>query len=705
MYTYQAKDGTVVTDIPDEVDIKTPEGVALVKARYEQIKAMGRPAGSFSAGPGPGTAPGTAAPVAPAQAPLSVPQGVAQGLKQGTAASIRGVAGGVASTLGTVVDPATAVINTILDAVGAPKEIRGQTLGSATKNLLDLIGVPQSETMAAKIVESASRGLGGAATGIGAGQAVAGMAPALGASKLGAIGQNLASGPVQQAMGEVGANVAPEIAREIGASPLVQAGVSLAGSVGGSALGNSMNLRPGAVNPMQSVVDDATRFRTQPMTSDIFQPRTFAGKTGQALAEKIPIAGTGSTRAAQQANRIEDMRDTLRRFGAYDSAQASDDVMADLLSKKELNTARWSGMKNKVIDDLSFKNIADDTGAGGPVQIAATSGQDVSRIVPMPLATKKIDDSIAFLKGLKNPSLWDTYIKELESFKGSIDGQDLRNVEIGRATIGDVFGASENDSVKRIGKKLVTGTKTEPGIYAAVNDDMGNYIKKAGSEAQYNRWKIGNNELSKMMDELDLDILKNTLEKGVDRPEVVKNMIRSKDRSVLESLNRNLNAKGREAAKTAIMQDVANKVGDSPDKFVSEIERMAKSGDPVGVFFKGDDLKVVEGLTRVLKATKRASEAALNPPTGVQAVIPLSLIGMGGGSVALEKYFGQGLPGLLGSAAVVGGIGGGARIYESPAVRNILMRLPAIKPGAKEETALFNRLFEVIKAQESKEQK
>ena len=152
------------------------------------------------------------------------------------------------------------------------------------------------------------------------------------------------------------------------------------------------------------------------------------------------------------------------------------------------------------------------------------------------------------------------------------------------------------------------------------------------------------------------------------------------------------------------MQEVGRRIGEdaSPEKFLTEMKKLRSGGDPVGVFFSGDDLKVVEGLTRVLKATTRASQAALNPPTGVQAVIPLSLIGMGGGSVALEKYFGQGLPGLLVSAALVGGSGLAARAYESPAVRNILMKLPTVKAGAKEEAALFNRLFEVIKAKEQR---
>jgi hypothetical protein len=243
-YTVKAKDGTLITDIPDDVPKDDPR----VKARYEQIKSTGKPSGAFSevaasaspqvAAPIPGapvaSAQGTA-PTAPPP-PQSLGQDMMQGLKQGTAATVRGLATGAANAVGTVVDPAVVTINAILDAVGAPPEIRGATLGQATKNLLDLIGVPQSETMAAKIVESASRGLGGAATGIGVGGAIAG-APALGSSMAGAVGKSMASGPMQQALGGIGSEVASEVAAQQGASPGVQMAAGLAGGLAGGTVG------------------------------------------------------------------------------------------------------------------------------------------------------------------------------------------------------------------------------------------------------------------------------------------------------------------------------------------------------------------------------------------------------------------------------------------------------------------------------------
>lgn len=688
-YTIKAKDGTLITDIPDDIPKNDPR----VKSRYDQIKATGKDSGAFSevaptAKPqvaGPALVPGapvdsTQASLQPPQQTQSLGQDMMQGLGQGTAATIRGLATGAANTVGTFIDPAVVTINAILDAVGAPPEIRGATLGQATKNLLDMIGVPESETMAAKIVESASRGLGGAATGIGAGGLIAGAAPALGTSMPGAIGKSMASGPMQQALGGVGSETSSEIAAQQGASPEVQMAAGLAGGFAGSSAANLANLRKAPVNPMQGVVDDSARFKTELMTSDVNPPRTFAAKTGQAVAEKIPVVGTGGMRATQQANRIQDVKDLLRQFGADDAAAASDDVMRDVISKRQTNFNRWENMKEEALN--------------------AVEKAKPGATVPMTRTIESIDNSIAYLKSLNNPDL-EPAMQKLLNAKQSFQNQTPVNVLKNKQILGDIFDAPEMGALKKTASSELKKT------YEAVKNDLSDFIGKEGGQQAKNKWGIANKEETKLFKELDLDILKNTLEKGVDRPEVVKNMLFSKDRSVIEALNRNLTAKGRESARAAIMQEVGKKIGEdaSPEKFLTEMKKLRNSGDPVGVFFSGDDLKVVEGLTRVLKATGRASQAALNPPTGVQAVIPLSLIGMGGGSVALEKYFGQGLPGLLGSAALVGLAGGGSRIYESPAVRDILMRLPKVAANSVEENALFNRLFEVIKAQEARKER
>lgn len=100
----------------------------------------------------------------------------------------------------------------------------------------------------------------------------------------------------------------------------------------------------------------------------------------------------------------------------------------------------------------------------------------------------------------------------------------------------------------------------------------------------------------------------------------------------------------------------------------------------MGVFFRGDDSQRVEGLLRALKLTKRAQDAAIMPSNGVQAMPWVA-----GGALATVL-------GPVKGAAATAGIGGLARAYESAPVRNLLMKLPTVKPGSAEEGAIFKRL-------------
>jgi len=389
------------------------------------------------------------------------------------------------------------------------------------------------------------------------------------------------------------------------------------------------------------------------------------------------LFGPGGMRAGEQADRIQDVKNLLRYFGADDAAQASDDVMRDLVSKRSANLDRWSNMQKEVLETVGKEK----------------PGQTV----PMTSTIKQIDESIAYLKGLKTESVKPA-IATLTDWKTAIKDQSPENILTLRRQIGEVFAAPELTSVRSTMQKQLSG------IYKKVNDDLSAFIGDTGDSKTLTKWKVANKELSKMMGELDLDILRNTLDKGTDRPEVVMNMLMNKDRSVIQALNRNLTSSGRESARSAIMQAVGKKIGDdaSPEKFLTEIRKLRNSGDPIGVFFTGDDLKYIEGVTRVLKATSRASQAVANPATGQQLLIPLSLIGMGGGGAAIGQLFDKGIGGflgVLGSMGAAGAAGGALRLYESPAFRNILMKLPTVAAGSAEEAGLFKRLVEVAQAQ------
>jgi hypothetical protein len=231
------------------------------------------------------------------------------------------------------------------------------------------------------------------------------------------------------------------------------------------------------------------------------------------------------------------------------------------------------------------------------------------------------------------------------------------------------------------------GEKALNAVYGPLRDDMGAFIKANGKPADFTRWQGANDALSGMVGDLKNTALKKSLTTADSTPENVANLLFSQKPSDVRMLYAGLSPAGRSKAQAAIIQRAVEKAGGleniSPERFATQLSSLGKS---VGVFFKDNDLARIEGLSRVLKATQRASQAAIAPPTGVQA-IPYA---MGAGFTELF-----GIPGGLSAAASTGLL---ARAYESAPVRNLLLKLGQSKAGSRQESVLLKRAGAAIAA-------
>ena len=512
----------------------------------------------------------------------------------------------------------------------------------AVSDFLTQLGLPQPQTPTERIAGAGAEAMAGAG-------GVAGLARNLS----GPIAQTLAASPSQQIAGGLGAGLAGAGTAETGGGPLAQFAASLAGGLGGAGLAG---LRMQPPKPVAPAISGAEQQGINVLTSDIKQPGNFASKWLQSTGERIPLAGTGGLRQAQQSQRVDAVKNVLRDFGADDAVQASDKVMLDLMKTRSGALNKYSSLKNEVIDRL-----------------------DVAGIVPVNKAVNQIDDQINNLTSLNTKEVA-PIIARLQDFKESIQGQGLKNVETLRKQLGESFKAPDLASVRNTGEKIVGK------IYGSLREDMGNFIKSVGNRRDIDKWSLANKRLANLAGEINKGTLKSVLSRGDATPEVVRQMLFSKKPSEVKLLYKNLSPKGRANARIAILNEAAIKSGGieniSPDRFSGQVKKL---GDSIGVFFSGDDLKRVEGLTRALDLTKRASEAALNPPTGVQVAIPV-------GAAVLADMLGSG------GAAVGAGatVGIAARLFESAPVRNILTKLPSVTRGSPEESALFKRLLSAI---------
>ena len=192
-----------------------------------------------------------------------------------------------------------------------------------------------------------------------------------------------------------------------------------------------------------------------------------------------------------------------------------------------------------------------------------------------------------------------------------------------------------------------------------------------------------------MAGELGDNAFKRALQAAEMTPEKVANLLFSKNPSEIRRLYGSLSASGRTKAKAAIVSRALEKAVDgddlSPAKFRNELERLSK---PIGVIFDNADKASAEGLSRLLKATQRASVASAAPPTGVQNNLPIL-------TAVLTDLMGGAGAGLT----TAGAIGGAARLYEGATVRNLMISLSKTKPGSKAEGAVLGRIEKVLASQ------
>lgn len=566
---------------------------------------------------------------------------------------------GLSSLIG---DPAVMVLNKAL----------GTNLGTPTQAwtaLFDKLGIAESKTAAAKLVEAASRGGADALSGVGLGRVLSASANVVTQN----IGKLLASQAQQQAIAGMGAGAAGEAAGQVaemaGASPLAQAASRIAASlIGGIAGGRVGGIRGMAVPPRSPAIQQALDAGIEVATSDILRPKGMVGKFFQNLGEST-LLGTGAKRTRQQGQRQE----------AIASLLADNNVSLDRPSLAAVGT-RLSKVRGQRLQDLtSTKNTI--------ISNASRNGIHV----PLPNTQKVISQEIARLKGISSGSFKDVE-KRLQAFSADITGKTLDNIEANRKLLGDAF--SHPDLITVRGE----AQKSRDAIYKSLKQEMGDFIQVADSKVARQRWEVTEKRLSEMAEELKSGGLRAALKAGTVTPEDIATMLFSEKTSALKLIYRGLDDTGKATARTAILEKIAKMSLDetglniSPQKFETNLRRLS---EPVNVFFKGRDLAQVKGLGRALELTKRAGTFDVNPPTGVRQQVPIM-------NASLYTIFSNigGWP-----AGVVSLLGAGpiARIYESPAVRDILLALPKVTRGTPEEARLFKRLTEATHAMIGKE--
>jgi hypothetical protein len=374
------------------------------------------------------------------------------------------------------------------------------------------------------------------------------------------------------------------------------------------------------------------------MTTDIAEPRTFAGKQAQSAAEKIPLAGTGGAREAQQKAREGLVSDYAAKFGEYNP----EDVVSSLQRQTSKVKRAAGSARQNVLDQMSGTPISSNK------------------------AIDAIDEEIARLSqtpsGQTRSTADTATIQKLQAYKDDILADpSFDNLEQLRTQF--------RTDVK--GERMVMPNRSEAAvnrIYSAMSKDMDDSIKNSLGDQASRKWKQSNAIYANEANKIKNTRLKSVLQKGDLTPDVVNNLIYSNKPSEFKNLYRSLDAKGKASARSALIGKAFDKSGGSPDRFFNELNKMGKQLD---IAFKGQDKKFLDGMMKYIDTTRQAARAEVTTPTGQQlfqlavpASIGADMATGGGGTLAAGGY------GLL------------AKAYESKPVRNAILKLNAIPKGS-----------------------
>ncbi|EBV0877679.1 lytic transglycosylase domain-containing protein [Salmonella enterica subsp. enterica serovar Heidelberg] len=448
----------------------------------------------------------------------------------------------------------------------------------------------------------------------------------------------------ENAVGSMAANSVQDNPEELATD--LGTGVVLGGAINqlGRAAGAVYRGVRGAISPeAQQAIRFANSADVPLHTTDVLPPNSRVGRMAQTTAENIPFAGTSSMRANQQEARSKLVDEFASRFGEYDPSI--------------------------VIGSLKAKTSEIRKAAGNRLEQVQSAMTGVN--IQPTRAIQQIDDEIGKLQKLGQVADTDT-ISKLQAYRNELAKGDVNLEQLSRLRTQfrmDVRG--ERTQMPPPAEAAVQR------VYRAMTGDIDNSIGQNLGNDTLRRYKQANAVYADEASKLQNTRLKNVLMKGDLTPEVVNNMLFSKNKSEVQNLYRSVGQVGRAQMRNGIIGKAMEKSGGSPDQFLRQVNLMSTQ---TGIAFKGRDAAYLKGLKNYLESTKRAGQAGVTTPTG-QQTIPFIL---GIGTVTNPALVGVG-----------GGYGLLARMYESEPARNAMLRLANTPRGS---TAFEKALAEVERA-------
>lgn len=473
---------------------------------------------------------------------------------------------------------------------------------------------------------------------------------------------------------------------------------------------------PGA----EDIVDAGKATGIDVLTTDVAPPATAFGRMSQVMAERVPFAGTGGLRGKQRQQRLDAIEALENATPEVQAADIFDSLKNSVQTRKRAAGKRLESMRNKIMEgpnlDASFDDLvrmpADDLKVlynklkpeGAPeINMVSEKSADliIDRIQQFQAGrakpntgngTKALEKAIADLSK-KGKIKDENFIAGLEELfddleEAATDFEALR-------TFRTDFRTKIVEKVDAAGRSQLSSSEqvAMDNVLRGITKDLDNIAKDKLTPREFQRYKQADKVYAEEARMLTKSRLKSVLDKGDVKPELVNNLLFSSSPSEVKALWKNLDQSGRDNARFALLnrafKNAETKGEISPEKFLTQLDKME---DNFGVFFRGEQGRDLQGLRKVLEATRRADQAGLVTPTGQQLLVPLMAMMTG------ASFFS---PGAAIGTSTIGTIGAIGRLYESSLVRNRIIRAANAN---KEEVLSIARELPVLLAASQQEE-
>lgn len=459
---------------------------------------------------------------------------------------------------------------------------------------------------------------------------------------------DMAIGSVAEAanqQGDFASNVAKNAAINLGAQGALSAVAK--------GIGRGVTALLGDISPdVAKTIANAESMGITPMTSDLIKPGNALTRGIQQSGEGA-ILGTGAKREAQQAARSDAVSNYLNKFGEYNADDVVKSLTSTLKGRREV--------AGKVLEDITQKMGSTPVPTSNAVTAIDDSLAKLNRLGTS--ADKNLVSTLENLKAeLSNPSIdFDLLKQHRTAFRSNVQGDAMVFPNQAKAVTNSIENAMSRDLKNAVGKTL--GAQ-DAARYIKANSDYSNIYNKVLNKRIATKLNDATNQAT---------------------PELINSVVYSRNASDIKRIWPALDSKGKDAMRAAYISKIAEKAGDSPAKFITEVNKLKRQagGEIYNTVFNGQHMKELNALHDVLRETARADTAGVVTQTGQ--------------SLANNIRLGAGL--FSGGTSIGGEAGFGLmmRLYESKPARNMLLRLANTKPGTPAYERALNQAATAVR--------